>query len=1026
MFDHGIFSLAKRGIVIRFCLAHMLFFLLVMCQEKPAQKKGSDVSLEDYWELKVAGLEEDVCGCHSKLVRDTYLDCITSCTDSLISIKMLGQADTLLDTYLDLFPKTGVYLDENLGEIYFQKGKIASQAKDFSSAKKHLSKSISYLPDKSSLLPQANKLLAHTYENLDELRKSYTYMEKYLQYHLQAEETNNSQLALAYYYLGRIGIRVGEMEKAEEMLQFAEELLTDEGEEISLLMGRIYSSLGGLNFESNRYNKALDHFKKAKAIFSDLKKSNVAFARLEKNQENNLAVTSDAMGDYMTAVSIYHQLWQQEEKSPKPSIDFQYFLAFNQALAYKNLENYSEALSWFQLAEKILRQNEENRPWEYASLFTEYADFYQVQDSFRKSIEYSHKSICLLAPLTDSSELFSNPDLSSIDEEQSWELQKAIYHKANTLLKWYEHGKDTLLLRLAMDYYTYIPRLIELMRKSYNSVEDQLFLNQLAEGINTKYAQAINCAHYAWDKQKDPQHLEYAHAFMERHKAMLLLESLLTSRKYRKMRLDQTLVEEGDSIKNRLSQLNSQLIYQQKHAGPHNQSNIQDLNQEIHRLEIAQNQWFAKLEKVSDPSETISETPLVSIKNIQTEILEPESIVISYFLEDSTRLHILSFDQDTTNLEVVALPDTFLRSVRQFIQLVPSQASDDYWYNYTQQGRRLYQLLLGSVEDHFDLDDQRLIIVPDGLLSLLPFEVLLSEDVTSEVDIFKKLPYLAVKHPISYTPSLTLLYEQQNKYKHALADQVLGMAYSSPDFVGPDAETRLGNQNQRFPELKGSFEEVAFIEQRIHGKYRKGIRANKEWFLQNAEQYGILHLAIHGTTSDGLPRLIFRSDYTLNPVGALNHEQYQELYLHEIYNLHLQANLTALSACETGKGFLADGEGILSLARAFTYAGSHSVLMSLWQANDKASAQIMKNYYDQLSQGRNKDEALFEARKIYLDECGPFDAHPASWAAFILQGNREKLDIDLKAQPSKLKYAVIFLFILSIGFILFQNGRKRL
>ena len=529
------------------------------------------------------------------------------------------------------------------------------------------------------------------------------------------------------------------------------------------------------------------------------------------------------------------------------------------------------------------------------------------------------------------------------------------------------------------------------------------------------------CAHYAWENNQAPEYLEFAHSFMERHKAMLLLESMLNSRKYRKMMLDQSLMNAGDSIKSQLIRENSRLIALQQNPSSQNQSEIWDLTRKIHRLEIDQKHWLKSLDQVYAKGESLKETPLVKIKNVQDEILEPETIAISYFLEDSSRLHVLCFDKKEIHLEVKMLPDSFLPRVKRFIELVQTVSTEDeYWHEFVQLGRSLHQVLLGPVEQNFHLDNQRLIIVPDGLLALLPFEVLLTKEITTEVGIFKTLPYLAIQHPISYTPSLTLLYQQQEKYKHVYADQVLGLAYSSPGENTDAANVRFGSKAQNFSDLKGSFEEVSFIKQLINGNYRTGNKANKNWFLQHAERYGIIHLAVHGTTTREIPRLIFRSENTLSQQSTNLHE----LYLHEIYNLHLQANLTVLSACETGKGFIADGEGILSLARGFTYAGSHSILMSLWKANDKSSAQIMKNYYQQLAEGKNKDAALFLARKSYLMECGPYEAHPAYWAAFILQGNREKLELDLKTNRIAYSYVIIFLLTNRCSHLFPKNKSK--
>ncbi|HSC36906.1 MAG TPA: CHAT domain-containing protein, partial [Chitinophagaceae bacterium] len=114
------------------------------------------------------------------------------------------------------------------------------------------------------------------------------------------------------------------------------------------------------------------------------------------------------------------------------------------------------------------------------------------------------------------------------------------------------------------------------------------------------------------------------------------------------------------------------------------------------------------------------------------------------------------------------------------------------------------------------------------------------------------------------------------------------------------------------------------------------------------------------------------------------------LYEQEIYPMDLQsARLVILSACETGKGPLVNGEGIINLSRAFSYAGCKSVITSLWKADDISTAFIMQRLHHYLMAGRAKDEALQQARIDYLEN-GSIDMRyktPASWSHLILIGD---------------------------------------
>ena len=108
------------------------------------------------------------------------------------------------------------------------------------------------------------------------------------------------------------------------------------------------------------------------------------------------------------------------------------------------------------------------------------------------------------------------------------------------------------------------------------------------------------------------------------------------------------------------------------------------------------------------------------------------------------------------------------------------------------------------------------------------------------------------------------------------------------------------------------------------------------------------------------------------------------LYTHEIYNQSLRAELAVLSACGTGLGKQIRGEGIMSLARAFHYAGCPNIAMSLWQVDDKTTSALMQEFYKQLKAGNPKDEALRQAKLYVLDK---HESHPYYWAPFVLIGD---------------------------------------
>ena len=114
--------------------------------------------------------------------------------------------------------------------------------------------------------------------------------------------------------------------------------------------------------------------------------------------------------------------------------------------------------------------------------------------------------------------------------------------------------------------------------------------------------------------------------------------------------------------------------------------------------------------------------------------------------------------------------------------------------------------------------------------------------------------------------------------------------------------------------------------------------------------------------------------------------------MQEIYSLPLAAQLVVLSACQTGTGTTQQGEGVMSLARAFQYQGTPSVIASLWNVDDKSTSNIMTQFYQNLRTGKSKTEALRLAKLQHLENASAKEAHPFYWSPFILVGEGEALN----------------------------------
>ena len=173
----------------------------------------------------------------------------------------------------------------------------------------------------------------------------------------------------------------------------------------------------------------------------------------------------------------------------------------------------------------------------------------------------------------------------------------------------------------------------------------------------------------------------------------------------------------------------------------------------------------------------------------------------------------------------------------------------------------------------------------------------------------------------------------------------------------------------------------------IKGRTLIAEEATRENFFTLGPDYQILHFATHGKVNDDA---VNYSYIAFTPTGEA--EDANLLYLRDLYNIRLSAALVVLSACETGVGQLHKGEGMVSLARGFSYAGVGSILMTFWNINDQCTAEIMQSFYRQLRKSMPKDEALRKAKLNYLNGQNKSDAHPFFWAAYIPTGDMTALD----------------------------------
>jgi CHAT domain-containing protein len=368
---------------------------------------------------------------------------------------------------------------------------------------------------------------------------------------------------------------------------------------------------------------------------------------------------------------------------------------------------------------------------------------------------------------------------------------------------------------------------------------------------------------------------------------------------------------------------------------------------------------------------------------IQSRLPDRRTVLLEYFIADDT---LYTFAIDKAGLRLTSRPwradyESDIARMRQIPDpqrwlADPATETRDY----LAASQRLHELLIAPAIGMNSY--QRLVIVPHGILAYVPFAGLVAGVATD----FRRADFLLRRYAIQYANSATL-WAADPVVRKRRASLFLGMAPTfSPALAQAEGTGELNFRGELAP-LRYSAQEIREASKYFPGEVFEGSAATERAFKTWAPRANILHLATHALVSDSLPmqsRLLFASATT-------DTTEDNALHAYELYNLQLPAELAVLSACNTGFGRLQAGEGVLSLAHAFRYAGCRGVVMSLWPAEDEGTARILADFYAQLAAGLSKDEALRQARLHYLDTADPSRAHPYYWTNLVALGDMAPL-----------------------------------
>jgi CHAT domain-containing protein/Flp pilus assembly protein TadD len=332
-----------------------------------------------------------------------------------------------------------------------------------------------------------------------------------------------------------------------------------------------------------------------------------------------------------------------------------------------------------------------------------------------------------------------------------------------------------------------------------------------------------------------------------------------------------------------------------------------------------------------------------------------------------------------------------------------------------------YKMVLKPLLDDIP-KNERLIFSPPNELYAFPFEFLVSSFDSGESQFsYSDKNYLIEDYPISYSPSAAVYIEElQNQLSNR--DKVL--IVGDPDI--DDQSEEFSERRSLMAESEGSKRNITLLPLRYSSEEVESIGdiikthivftakdATETNFKQNAELSKIIHLSTHSLLIEKQPLIFFSNFYDPENDGFLEAS--------EIVQLKLNTDLVVLSSCSSGLGKVDNSEGIMGMTKAFFDAGSKSIVVSLWEVNDKYTSKLMALFYQKLNEGYDKSEALRLAKVEFIKKYSP---NPYFWAAFVLSGNTSKLKLE---SPSGFPPYITVLLAIALSMVLYYlfNRRKK-
>ncbi|MEJ0029126.1 MAG: CHAT domain-containing protein [Bacteroidota bacterium] len=499
-----------------------------------------------------------------------------------------------------------------------------------------------------------------------------------------------------------------------------------------------------------------------------------------------------------------------------------------------------------------------------------YATFLEDVGEHKKAYSMFDKSLFHLdADVSSDGELKQLNDFANVDH-----LIEALPGRGATLLSLYQQSNDSKYLEKALYNYTFLTSLYEKVIKESKSERSKLLQ---VPNLAAYYEKAVECALQLADITGNNQYKEKAFAFAEQSKAVVLWQYVHDSRSRKFAGIPDDIIGHERRLKEKLSFMESGM------------DTTAEWKNKYVALRGSYDSMILALEKSYPAYYNLKYNKPESDVNALAANLKPNEAIVEYLVGDST---VFGFVVSSTTFEVFEFKND---SINELSKNIKTTLAGFDQADFTSNSNAFYHQYFSSIDSSLLKKNINVItLITDGPISYIPFEAISRDN-----------KYLINDYTFHYQYSAGLIPTYA----------AIARENSDSDFIGFAPTFGPSGSSESLAQLDFTSEEVGDITGMLHGKSLVGDEATETNFKKMVKDYGIVHVATHAVMDD---HDASRSRLHFSPKDSLEDGK---LHAWELFNLQIRASLVTLSACNTGAGQVHKGEGVMSLSRAFAYAG---------------------------------------------------------------------------------------------------------